>query len=89
MTAAGWIAWLIIGILGGYLAMTVRLRGRLMPGGVTAGIIVGLIGAYLGGVFLGQWGWVLGGLNVVGSIIGALVIAYAVELFGPRTTPQH
>ncbi len=89
MTAAGWIAWLIIGILGGYLAIVARLSGRLMPGGATVGIIVGLIGAYLGGVFLGQWGWGLGGLNVVGSIVGALVLAYAVEWFGPRTSSQH
>lgn len=82
MTGAGWVALLIVGVLAGLLATNKSLGGRMMPGGWVAGVIAGLVGAYLGGTFLEKWGWMLGGLNVIGSIIGALVIGYGLELFG-------
>lgn len=88
MTGAGWTTLIIIGVLAGFLATYARIRGRTMPGGWIGGVIGGLVGAYLGGVFLGKWGWMLGGLNVISSIIGALIIPYLVEAFGPRTTTQ-
>ena len=88
MTGAVWIALLIIGVAGGLLATSYRLVGRPMPGGWLAGIIAALVGGYLGGVYLGKWGWMLGGLNVIGSVVGALVIAYIVEAFGARTAAQ-
>ncbi len=59
-----------------------------MPAGWIGEIIAGLVGAYLGGVLLRTWGWMLGGLNVIGSFIGALVIAYFVQALGPKTAAQ-
>ncbi|MDR5694581.1 MAG: GlsB/YeaQ/YmgE family stress response membrane protein [Armatimonadota bacterium] len=88
MTGAGWIALIIIGGLAGLLATYVRIGGRTIPGGWFVGILLGLLGAYLGGVYLGKWGWMLGGLNVIGSIIVALLIPYIVEAIGPKTTAQ-
>ncbi len=85
MTGAGWIALLIIGVAVGLLATSYRAVGRSMPGGWLAGIIAALVGGLLGGMYLGKWGWMLGGHNVIGSIVGALVIAYIVEAFGART----
>lgn len=88
MAAAGWLSLIIVGVLSGLFATTTHLRRHRMPGGWLAGILTGLVGAYLGGVFPGTWGWTLGGLNMFGSILGALVLSYVVEGFGPRTTPQ-
>jgi len=88
MTGTGWIALLIIGVAVGLLATSYRAVGRSMPGGWLAGIIAALVGGFLGGVYLGKWGWMLGGLNVIGSVVGALVIAYIVEAFGARTAAQ-
>jgi uncharacterized membrane protein YeaQ/YmgE (transglycosylase-associated protein family) len=93
MTGAGWVALVIIGVLAGLLASFYRLGGRTMPAGWLGGVIAGLVGAYLGGVWIGKWGWMLGGLNVIGSVLGALVIAYIVEAFGAKTAaadmPHH
>ena len=88
MTGAVWIALLIIGVAAGLLATSYRAVGRSMPGGWLAGIIAALVGGFLGGMYLGKWGWMLGGHNVIGSIVGALVIAYIVETFGARTAAQ-
>lgn len=88
MTGAGWIALIIVGVAAGFLATYARLWRKQMPGGWIVGVIGGLVGAYLGGVFLGTWGWMLGGLNVIGSIVGALVVSYLVETFGPQISPQ-
>jgi len=79
---------IIIGVLGGLFATTTHLGKHRMPGGWLAGGLTGLVGASLGGVFLGTWGWMLGGLNVIGAILGALVLSYVVEAFGPRMTTQ-
>lgn len=91
MTGAGWITLIVVGVVVGLLATYARLWSRTMPGGWLVGVIGGLLGAYLGGVLIGKWGWMLGGLNVIGGIIGALVISYLVEVFGPKltSTPQH
>ncbi len=88
MTGAGWITLIVVGVVVGLLATNARLWSKTMPGGWIAGVIAGLVGAYLGGVLLGAWGWMLGGLNVIGSIIGALVVSYLVEAFGPKVTTQ-
>lgn len=88
MTGAGWLSFIIVGVLGGLFATTTHLRHHYMPGGWLAGILTGLVGAYVGGVFLGAWGWMLGGFNVIGAILGTLVLSYIVEVFGPRRTPQ-
>ena len=88
VTGAGWTALVLSGVLGGLLATSCRLGGRSIPAGWIGEIIAGLVGAYLGGVLLGTWGWMLGGLNVIGSFIGALVIAYFVQALGPKTAAQ-
>ena len=62
----GWLWFIIIGILAGFVA------GRLMRGGgfgILVNLVVGIIGAVIGG-------WVFGLLNIAaGGIIGSLVTA--------------
>ena len=65
----GFVAWIIVGLIAGWLA------GQVMKGGgygVLVDIILGLLGGLLGGWLFGQLGiWSGGGM--VGSIIVAFI----------------
>lgn len=68
MTLTGLIIFLVIGAVAGWLA------GQIMRGGgfgLVGDIIVGVIGAFIGGWLFGKLGIQAGGL--VGSIIAATV----------------
>ena len=63
----GIIAWLIVGLIAGWLA------GKVMKGsgyGIIGDIIVGLIGAFLGGLLFGSF------VHVEYALIGSIVIAF-------------
>lgn len=64
----GLLAWLIVGLVAGFLASRVMRGGGF---GVIGDIVVGIIGAFIGG-------WVSGLIGVVGSygLIGSIVIAF-------------
>jgi uncharacterized membrane protein YeaQ/YmgE (transglycosylase-associated protein family) len=67
----GFIAWIVVGLIAGWLA------GQVMKGGgygVVVDIILGILGGVLGGWILGLLGiWSGGGM--IGSIIVAFVSA--------------
>jgi uncharacterized membrane protein YeaQ/YmgE (transglycosylase-associated protein family) len=54
----GWIAWVIVGAIAGWLASIVMKTNK--DQGLIADIIVGIIGAFIGG-------WVLDLLNITGG----------------------
>lgn len=63
----GIIAWLIVGLIAGFLA------GKFMRGsgyGIVGDIIVGLIGAFLGGLLFGSL------VNAEYALIGSIVVAF-------------
>jgi uncharacterized membrane protein YeaQ/YmgE (transglycosylase-associated protein family) len=63
----GIIAWLIVGLIAGFLA------GKVMKGsgyGVLGDIIVGLIGAFLGGLLFGSL------VHAEYALIGSIVVAF-------------
>jgi len=62
----GWFAFLIVGLLAGWIAEKVMDRNH----GLLKNLIVGVIGAYLG-----AWLFSLVGLGTPASFIGALVVA--------------
>jgi len=65
----GFLAWIIVGLIAGWLA------GQVMKGGgygVLVDIILGLLGGLLGGWLSGQLGIGAGG-GMVGSIIVAFI----------------
>ena len=65
----GLLAWIIVGLIAGWLA------GQVMKGGgygVLVDIILGLLGGLLGGWLFGQLGLGAGG-GMVGSIIVAFI----------------
>jgi len=69
----GLIAWILIGLVAGWLASSIMKRGGSMLGNV----LLGMIGAIVGGVVFSLIG--LGGAsNIIGSIaiatVGAIII---------------
>ncbi len=64
----GVIAWLIVGLIAGWLA------GRVMKGGgygLVGDIIVGIVGAFLGGLLTS-----LLGLSGTTGLLGSIVVAF-------------
>ena len=79
------IAWLLIGLIAGWLAGKVS-RGRGF--GCIADILIGLIGALLGGWIFTKLGILGGGLiySIAAATIGAIVLVAIARLFagGPN-----
>ena len=80
----GWIGWIIIGGLAGWLAGLV-MRGSGF--GLLGDIIVGIIGGFIGGIILGLlvtttvgfWG------SFVTAFIGACILLFIVRLISGAT----
>jgi uncharacterized membrane protein YeaQ/YmgE (transglycosylase-associated protein family) len=65
----GFIEWILVGLVAGWLA------GKVMKGGgygVIVDIVLGIIGGFVGGWLFGFLGWWPGG-GVIGSILVAFV----------------
>jgi len=82
---AGIIAWLVIGLVAGWLAGVVMKGGGF---GVIGDIIVGIIGSFLGGAIMSSM--VEGQTGFIGSIfvsfIGACVLIFLLRLVSGRRT---
>lgn len=64
MEGVGWISWILIGLVAGYVAKWI-MPGK-DPGGIIVTILIGIVGGVIGG-------W-LGSLLNLGSITGFLSI---------------
>jgi uncharacterized membrane protein YeaQ/YmgE (transglycosylase-associated protein family) len=65
----GLIAWLLVGLVAGFLA------GRVMKGGgygLVGDIVMGIIGAFVGGFLAGVLG-LTGSMGIIGSIVVAFI----------------
>lgn len=66
----GFLAWIVVGLIAGWLAKMV-VPGR-EPGGFFATLAIGVVGAILGG-----WIWNLfGGVGATGINIGSILVAF-------------
>ena len=83
-STVGWIGWIIIGGIAGWLA------GRVMRGsgfGILGDIVVGIIGGVVGGIILGLlitttvgfWG------SLATAFIGACILIFIVRLVSGAT----
>jgi uncharacterized membrane protein YeaQ/YmgE (transglycosylase-associated protein family) len=84
LSPGGIIAWLIVGLIAGWLASMVMGEGF----GILGDLILGLVGAFIGGIIVGFF-WA-GSAGLIGSIvvafIGAVILLWLVRLFtGTRT----
>ena len=81
-----YLVWIIFGALAGWLASIVMKKNQSM--GAIANIIVGIIGAFLGGYIM----QLVGGPGITGfnltsllvAIVGAVVLLFDVGLFSRR-----
>ena len=77
----GFLAWIVVGLIAGWLA------GQVMKGGgygILVDIILGIVGGLLGGWILGQLGiWPGGGMigSIVVAFIGAVILVAITRLF--------
>ena len=78
MDAMGWLAWLIVGALAGWLASIVMRTNASQ--GLLLDIIVGIVGAFIGGFLFN----ILGAPGVTGFNIWSVFVAFvgAVVLLG-------
>jgi uncharacterized membrane protein YeaQ/YmgE (transglycosylase-associated protein family) len=65
----GIIAWLIVGLVAGFLASMIMRGGGY---GIIGDIIVGIVGAFLGGLIASALG-LSGSAGLIGSIIVAII----------------
>ena len=79
-----WIWFILIGIAAGFLA------GQIMKGkgfGLVINLLVGIVGAVLGGWLFGILGLTIGG-GIIGSLVtalvGAIVLLWIISLFKKR-----
>src|SRR5262245_53154480 len=84
--AMGWLAWLIVGAISGWLASIVMRTNASQ--GLLLDIVVGIIGAFVGGFLFTSLG--LSGItgfdiwSVFVAFIGAVVLLGIVRLFSGR-----
>lgn len=79
------LTWLIVGLIAGVLA------GLIVGGyGLIADIVIGIVGAFIGGFLFREAGWNVpfGGLagTIFVAFIGAVILLVVLRLFSRRRT---
>jgi uncharacterized membrane protein YeaQ/YmgE (transglycosylase-associated protein family) len=87
----GWIAWLVVGAVSGWIASMIMKTNRQQ--GLLMDIVVGIVGAFIGGFLFNQFGSAgITGFNfwsVLVAVVGAVVLLAAIRMFnGQRTLPS-
>lgn len=86
MTLVGLIVLLVVAFVVG--ALGEMIGGVKVPGGFIGSIVVGFVGAWIGGALL-HFGPVVGGIQIVPAIIGAIVFALALRLIFMATRTRR
>ena len=83
MLALGWITWIIIGGLAGWIAS--KIKGTDAQQGILLNIVVGIVGGFVGGWLLGVFGVCVAGGGLIFSfitcLIGAVILLTIVQFF--------
>ena len=91
MDQRGWLAWLIVGAVAGWLASMVMKTNSQQ--GLPMDIVVGIVGAFVGGFLFNQFGAAgVTGFNiwsVIVAFVGAVVLLVVIRLVtGNRITSR-
>lgn len=82
MTILGFILYLIVAAVCAWIA-DYMVPGRI-PGGFLTAAVVGVIGAWIGGALMGNFGPDLGGVALLPAIIGSAILVFCLGLFSNR-----
>ena len=80
MSGFGFIAWIIIGIVAGWLAEKIMKRSHGLLTNLIVGVVGALIGGFLAGNLLGvdaDGNWIVG---IVVATVGAVVLLFLLGL---------
>ncbi|MEG1451624.1 GlsB/YeaQ/YmgE family stress response membrane protein [Brevundimonas sp.] len=83
MSGFGFIAWIIIGLIAGWLAEKIMKRDH----GLWTNLIVGVVGALLGGFLVNMLGMDASGSWIVGIVVatlGAVILLFLLGLIKKR-----
>lgn len=75
----GFLWSIIVGGVIGAIAGAITNKGESM--GIIFNVIAGLVGSSIGQALLGSWGPAIGGMAVIPSIIGAIIVVAVVSFF--------
>ena len=81
MDLVGFLILLIVAAVVG--AIGEMIAGGSVPGGWLGAILVGLVGAWLGGLLI-HVGPVIGGIQIIPAIIGAALFVFVIRLVSGR-----
>ena len=86
MDQMGWLAWLVVGAIAGWLASLVMKTNRQQ--GLLMDIVVGIVGALIGGFLFEQFGETgVTGFNIWSifvSFVGAVVLLLVIRVLNGR-----
>ena len=86
MGQMGWLAWLIVGAVAGWLASIVMKTNSQQ--GLLMDIVVGIVGAFIGGFLFNQFGAAgVTGFNIsslIVAFVGAVVLLAVIRMLGGR-----
>jgi uncharacterized membrane protein YeaQ/YmgE (transglycosylase-associated protein family) len=86
MSQMGWLAWIIVGAIAGWLASLVMKTNRQQ--GLLLDIVVGILGAFIGGFLFNQFGSAgVTGFNIWSvfvAFVGAVVLLAFIRLVNGR-----
>lgn len=78
----GLIWSLIVGGIIGAAAGSITNKSSSM--GIIANVIAGLVGSAIGQSLLGTWGLIIGGMAIIPSLIGAIILVLIVSFFAKK-----
>lgn len=80
MTVLGFLFYCLVAAVCAGIADYIA-PGRI-PGGFLAAVVVGILGAWLGGAMMGAIGPELAGVSLLPAILGSALLVFVLSLFG-------
>lgn len=79
MSFLSFICYLVIAAVCAFIAE--RVKPGVIPGGFVTAAIVGVLGAWVGGVLIGSFGPSLAGISLLPCILGSVILIFGLSLF--------